>query len=150
VPFAYPPGQFRLRACELCLIIWSHDFWSFWDFVSSGSGTQSHQVLLFPGRPVASSSGFSQVPDSLLLCFFRWHHHYNNNSGSTAVLLLSCCGRRRTLEKLVVCYGGVLGRLRSGTYQDLGGTRWIVVATHSLVLQFGHKLAFQGVHLVGV
>jgi hypothetical protein len=29
-------------------------------------------------------------------------------------------------------------------------TRRIVVATRSLVLQFGHKLAFQGVHLVGV
>jgi len=43
-----------------------------------------------------------------------------------------------------------LARLRSGTYQDSGGTRRIVVATHSLVLQFGHKLAFQGVHLVGV
>jgi hypothetical protein len=33
----------------------------------------------------------------------------------------------------VVFYGRVLARLRSGTYQDLGGTRWIVVATHSLV-----------------
>jgi hypothetical protein len=43
-----------------------------------------------------------------------------------------------------------LARLRLGAYQDLGGTRRIVVATHNLVLQFGHELAFQGVHLVGV
>jgi hypothetical protein len=43
-----------------------------------------------------------------------------------------------------------LVRLRSGTYQDVGGTGRIVVATHSLVLQFGHKLAFQRVHLAGV
>jgi hypothetical protein len=54
------------------------------------------------------------------------------------------------MEKLVGFYGSVLARLRSGTYQDLGGTRWIVVATDSLVLQFGHELAFQGVHLVEV
>jgi hypothetical protein len=41
-------------------------------------------------------------------------------------------------------------RLRPGAYQDLGGTRRIVVAAHNLALQFGHELAFQGVHLVGV
>jgi hypothetical protein len=71
----------------------------------------------------------------------RSHHHYNN-SNRRQLLLLPCCGRcRQTLENLVV-FMGVLARLRSGTYQDLGGPRWIVVATHSLVLQFGHKLAF--------
>jgi hypothetical protein len=43
-----------------------------------------------------------------------------------------------------------LARLRSSPYQDVGGTRRIILATHSLVLQFGHELAFQGVHLVGI
>jgi hypothetical protein len=50
--------------------IWSHDFWSIWDFVAFGSGAQSRQILVVPGRPVASTSGISQ-PDyhnlSLLL-----------------------------------------------------------------------------------
>ena len=32
------------------------------DFVASGSGTQSLQVLVFPGRSVASPSGISQGP----------------------------------------------------------------------------------------
>jgi hypothetical protein len=80
----------------------------------------------------------------------RSHHHYNNSS-STAV------AAGALLWPLPPNFGdiggflwGVLARLRSGTYQDLGGPRWIVVATHSLVLQFGHKLAFQGVHLVRV
>jgi hypothetical protein len=41
--------------------IWSPDFWSIWDFVAFGSGIQSHQVLVFPGRPVASTSGISQL-----------------------------------------------------------------------------------------
>jgi hypothetical protein len=45
----------------------SHDFWSIWDFVAPGSGTQSHQVLVFPGRPVATSSGISQ---GLMICLF--------------------------------------------------------------------------------
>ena len=39
--------------------IWSHHFWSIWDFVALGSGTQSHQLLVFPGRPVATPSGIS-------------------------------------------------------------------------------------------
>jgi hypothetical protein len=30
-------------------------------FVALGSDTQSHQVLAFPGKPVASTSGFSQL-----------------------------------------------------------------------------------------
>ena len=30
------------------------------DFVALGSGTHSHQVLVFSGKPVASASGISQ------------------------------------------------------------------------------------------
>jgi hypothetical protein len=41
-------------------VVWSHHFWSIWDLVASGSGTQSHQVLVFAETPVAFTSGISQ------------------------------------------------------------------------------------------
>jgi hypothetical protein len=54
------PAAILLIAWHLGLErIWSHD-WSIWDFVALGSGTQSHQVLVFAGRPGASSSGIPQ------------------------------------------------------------------------------------------
>jgi hypothetical protein len=31
------------------------------DFIALGSDTQSHQVLVFPGKPVPSSPGISQL-----------------------------------------------------------------------------------------
>ncbi len=35
--------------------------WSIWNFVALGSGTQSHQVLVFPGKVAATHSGILQL-----------------------------------------------------------------------------------------
>jgi hypothetical protein len=63
---------------------WSHHFWSIWFLSHSGSGTQSHQVLVFAGRPVASTSGISQGvfllfhAGVLLIFMLRTLHRHQN------------------------------------------------------------------------
>jgi hypothetical protein len=58
--------------------------WSIWDFVALGSGTQSHQVLVFPGRPVATTSGTHSGGDD------EWGRQQQAASSSC------CCARRRS------------------------------------------------------
>jgi hypothetical protein len=37
----------------------------------TGSGTRSHQVLVFPGRPIATPSG---IPPGLMMCLLRGYY----------------------------------------------------------------------------